>query len=215
LVFTRRGNQIREDFYQSTINGKQLGRASLIKGDINFESQKGAITVSQDGEWVLFTARFTEGGFGDFDLYISYYTPQGWSEPQNLGEAINTEFWESSPTISPDKRVLYFSSNRPGGFGGSDIYMSHLQSNGKWSPAINMGSTINTAGDDQAPFIHADNQTMYFTSNGLQGYGGSDLFIVRKNSKGEWGIPENLGYPINTIENEGSLAVSADGLTAY
>jgi outer membrane protein OmpA-like peptidoglycan-associated protein len=215
LVFTRRGNQIREDFYQSTINGKQLGRASLIKGDINFESQKGAITVSQDGEWMLFTARFTEGGFGNFDLYISNYTPQGWSEPQNLGEAINTEFWESSPTISPDKRVLYFSSNRPGGFGGSDIYMSNLQSNGKWSPAINMGSTINTAGDDQAPFIHADNQTMYFTSDGLQGYGGSDLFIVRKNSKGEWGIPANLGYPINTIENEGSLAVSADGLTAY
>jgi outer membrane protein OmpA-like peptidoglycan-associated protein len=215
LVFTRRGNQIREDFYQSAIKGKQLGKASLINGDINIEAQKGAITVSQDGEWMLFTARFTEGGYGNFDLYISYYTPQGWSEPQNLGEAINTEFWESSPSISPDKRVLYFSSNRPGGFGGSDIYMSNLQPNGKWSPAINMGPTINTTGDDQAPFIHADNQTLYFTSDGLPGYGGSDLYIVRKNNKGEWGIPENLGYPINTIENEGSLAISADGLTAY
>ncbi len=215
LVFTRRGNQIREDFFQSTIQGNQLGKASLIKGDINFESQKGAITVSQDGEWMLFTGRFTEGGYGNFDLYISNYTPQGWSEPQNLGEAINTEFWESSPSISPDKRVLYFSSNRPGGFGGSDIYMSRLQPNGKWAAAVNMGPTINTAGDDQAPFIHADNQTMYFTSDGLTGYGGSDLYIIRKNNKGEWGIPENLGYPINTIENEGSLAVSADGLTAY
>ncbi len=215
LVFTRRGNQIREDFYQSTINGKRLGKAALIKGDINFESQKGAITVTQDGEWMLFTARFSEGGYGNFDLYISYYTPEGWSEPQNLGDAINTEFWESSPSISPDKQVLYFSSNRPGGLGGSDIYRSNLQPNGKWGPAVNMGPTINTVGDDQAPFIHADNQTMYFTSDGLLGYGGSDLYIVRKNNKGEWGVPENLGYPINTIENEGSLAVSADGLTAY
>ncbi len=215
LVFTRRGNQIREDFYQSTILDKKFGKAIIIKGDINFESQKGAITVSQDGEWMLFTARFSEGGYGNFDLYISYYTPQGWSEPQNLGEAINTEFWESSPALSPDKRALYFSSNRSGGYGGSDLYVSYLQPNGKWAAAINMGPTINTKGDDQAPFIHADNQTMYYTSDGLQGYGGSDLFIVRKNEKGEWGLPENLGYPINTIENEGSLAVSADGLTAY
>jgi len=215
LVFTRRGNQIREDFYQSTIIDKKLGRASIIKGDINFESQKGAITVSQDGEWMLFTARFSEGGYGNFDLYISYYTPQGWSEPQNLGEAINTEFWESSPALSPDKRALYFSSNRPGGYGGSDLYISYLQPNGKWGAAVNMGPSINTKGDDQAPFIHADNQTLYYTSDGLLGYGGSDLFIVRKSVKGEWGLPENLGYPINTIENEGSLAVSADGLTAY
>ncbi len=215
LVFTRRGNQIREDFYQSNILNKKLGKATLIKGDINFEAQKGAITVSQDGEWMLFTARFTEGGYGNFDLYISYYTPQGWSEPQNLGEAINTEFWESSPALSPDKRALYFSSNRPGGYGGSDLYVSYLQPNGKWTNAVNMGPSINSKGDDQAPFIHADNQTLYYTSDGLLGYGGSDLFIVRKNGKGEWGLPENLGYPINTIENEGSLAVSADGLTAY
>ena len=215
LVFTRRGNQIREDFFQSSIIDKKFGKATIIKGDINFESQKGAITVSQDGEWMLFTARFSEGGYGNFDLYISYYAPQGWSEPQNMGEAINTEFWESSPALSPDKRALYFSSNRSGGYGGSDLYVSYLQTNGKWAAAVNMGPTINTKGDDQAPFIHADNQTLYYTSDGLQGYGGSDLFIVRKNGKGEWGLPENLGYPINTIENEGSLAVSADGLTAY
>ncbi len=215
LVFTRRGNQIREDFYQSNINKSSFSKASIIHGDINIESQKGAITVSQDGEWMLFTGRFSQGGYGNFDLYISYYTPQGWSEPQNLGAAINTEFWESSPALSPDKRVLYFSSNRPGGYGGSDLYVSYRQPNGKWSAAQNMGPKINSAGDDQAPFIHADNQTLYYTSDGLNGYGGSDLFLIRKNSKGEWGLPQNLGYPINTIENEGSLAVSADGLTAY
>lgn len=215
LVFTRRGDHLREDFYQSPIRGRHFGKSSLIEGDINIEAQKGAITVSQDGEWMLFTGRFNVGGYGNFDLYISYYTPQGWSEPQNLGTAINTEYWESSPSLSPDKRALYFSSNRPGGYGGSDLYVSYRMPNGQWAPAENMGPEINSAGDDQAPFIHADNQSLYYTSNGLTGYGGSDLFIIRKDQKGKWSKPENLGYPINTIENEGSLAVSADGLTAY
>ncbi|OYY12022.1 MAG: flagellar motor protein MotB, partial [Sphingobacteriia bacterium 35-36-14] len=215
LVFTRRGKYMREDFYSSTIVTKQFSKAIPIGGDINEEPQKGAITVSQDGEWMLFAGRFAERGYDNFDLYIAYATPQGWSDPENLGPAINTEFWESAPTLSPDKRTLYFSSSRPGGFGGRDLYYSERLPNGKWTPAKNMGPQINTPGDDQAPFIHADNQTLYFTSDGHPGYGGTDLFILRKNNLGQWGIPENLGYPINTIENEGSLAVSADGLTAY
>ncbi|MEN9598235.1 MAG: hypothetical protein RL596_546, partial [Bacteroidota bacterium] len=215
LVFTRRGEHLREDFFQSALNGNKFGKAKPINGDINIEPQKGAITVSQDGEWMLFAGRFAEQGYGNFDLYMSYYTPQGWSEPQNMGTAINTDFWESSPAISPDKRTLYFSSNRPGGYGGRDLYVSYRKANGSWTPAVNMGPTINTAGDELAPYIHADNQTLYFTSDGLAGYGGSDLYVLRKNTKGEWGVPENLGYPINTIENEGSLAVSADGLTAF
>lgn len=215
LVFTRRGKFMREDFYSSTILGKQFSKSVPIGGSINEEAQKGAITVSQDGEWMLFTGRFTERGYDHFDLYISYYTPDGWSEPENLGPALNTEFWESAPSLSPDKRILYFSSTRPGGYGGRDLYYSERLPNGKWAPAKNMGPHINSAGDDQAPFIHADNQTLYFTSDGLPGYGGADLFVTRKNKEGEWGIPENLGYPINTIENEGSMAVSADGLTAY
>jgi Tol biopolymer transport system component len=93
--------------------------------------------------------------------------------------------------------------------------VSYLKPNGRWTEAVNMGPTINTAGDEMAPFIHADNQTLYFTSDGLPGYGGSDLFVLKKLPNGQWGIPENMGYPINTIENEGSLAVAADGYTAY
>ncbi len=215
LVFTRRKENKREDFFQSSTKEKKFSKAQIIQGDINIEPQKGAITVSQDGEWMLFAAQFAEQQANNFDIYISLLTPQGWSEPQNMGDQINTEFWESAPSLSPDKRTLYFSSNRPGGFGGADLYCSHQLANGKWTPAENLGSEINSPGDDQAPFIHADNQTLYFTSDGLTGYGGADLFLIRKNNKGEWGKPENLGYPINTIENEGSLAVSADGLTAY
>ncbi len=216
LVFTRRGEGYREDFMQSKIVNNEYQPATVINGDINIEPSKGAITVSADGEWMIFAGNFGKRkGFGDFDLYISLYTPDGWSEPENLGSNINTEFWESSPSLSPDKRVLYFSSNRYGGYGGRDLYYSVRMSNGKFGPAMNMGDSINTTGDELAPYIHADNQTLFFTSDGHPGYGGTDLYVMRKQDDGTWGKPENLGYPINTVDDEGSFAVSADGLTAY
>ena len=216
LVFTRRTGNAREDFMLSGINSKDsFNKAAPLDGDINLEPRKGAITVSQDGDWLFFAADIAGAGLGGFDIYKSIYTPSGWSEQENLGDSINTDFWESSPAISPDKRALYFSSTRPGGYGGADLYVSYLKPNGRWTEAVNMGPTINTAGDEMAPFIHADNQTLYFTSDGLPGYGGSDLFVLKKLPNGQWGIPENMGYPINTIENEGSLAVAADGYTAY
>jgi outer membrane protein OmpA-like peptidoglycan-associated protein len=182
---------------------------------LNEEPAKGGITISQDGEWMLFAGNFSRSGFGNFDIYLTTSTPTGWSDPYNLGENINTEFWESSPSISPDKQTLYFSSNRPGGFGGKDLYFSRRQPNGSWGPAENMGPNFNTPADDLAPFIHSDNQTLYFTSGGHPGYGGSDIYVCRKGPNGEWSVPENLGYPINTIGDEGSMIVTADGKTAY
>jgi outer membrane protein OmpA-like peptidoglycan-associated protein/tetratricopeptide (TPR) repeat protein len=216
LVFTRRGNGIREDFFESTIlPNHEFSKAKKIEGSINDEPSKGAINISQDGEWLIFAGNFPGKGFGDFDLYISYLTPEGWSEPINMGPEINTEFWESSPSLSPDKKALYFSSNRPGGFGGKDLYVSYRNSNGKWSRAVNMGPSVNTKGDELAPFIHADNNTLYFTSDGLPGYGGSDLFVMRRKNTNEWNAPENLGYPINTIENEGSIFIASNGIDAF
>ena len=101
--------------------------------------------------------------------------------------------------------AICISSRRPDGYGGSDIYVSHRLPNGRWTEPENLGPTINTAGDETTPFIHADNQTLYFTSNGHAGYGGDDLFLTKKGPKGVWCEVENLGFPINTIENEGSL----------
>jgi len=164
---------------------------------------------------LVFTGCNRPNGAGSCDIYISYFTPQGWSEAINMGNKINTEEWESQPCLSPDKRDIYFASRRPGGFGGADIYVSHLQANGRWSDAENLGPSINTTGDEQCPFIHADNQTLYFTSNVLPGYGDEDLFVVRKSDNGSWEIPKNLGYPINTIDREGTLFIAADGKTAY
>jgi hypothetical protein len=171
--------------------------------------------ISQDGEWLVFAASNRKDGWGGFDIYISYRTPQGWSEAINLGGKINTDQWESQPCLSPDKRDLYFASRRFGGLGGSDIYVSHLQLDGTWSDPENLGPTINTKGDDQCPFIHADNQTLFFTSDGRLGYGETDLYYSRKGPKGDWSVPENLGYPINTIYDEGTLFIAADAKTAY
>ncbi len=216
LIFTRRiGGH--EDFYFSKKEDGKWQKAIPLPGKINNPSfNVGAQNISQDGRWLIFTGCNFPEGLGSCDLYISYLTKSGWSQPINLGRNINSEFWESSPSLSPDKRQLYFSSNRPGGYGGMDIWVSNRDEKGNWSKPENMGPTINTAGDESTPFIHADNQTLYFNSNGHPGYSEKpDLFISRKTSDGKWSKPENLGYPINTIDDEGSLFIAADGHTAY
>jgi len=214
ILFTRRSNNTGEDFYESSNQNKKFSTAKIIDGSINDEPFKGAINISQDGEWLAFAAN-SKSGYGNFDIYLSTYTPTGWSEPYNLGNAINTEFWESSPTLSPDKQVLYFSSDRPGGYGGKDLYISKRLGNGNWGMTVNMGASINTDGDELAPFIHADGSTLYFCSNGLPGYGNMDLYLLRKDSLNNWMQPVNLGYPINTIDHEGSLFIAANGKDAY
>jgi len=215
LVYTRRGRNVREDFFESRKTATGYSRSQLMNGELNDDPFKGALHISQDGEWLIFAADYGQQGFGSYDLYISYWTPQGWSIPENLGENVNSEAWESSPCLSPDKKALFFSSTREGGFGQGDIYVCYRTGKG-WTPARNMGPDINTSGGELAPFVHADGETMYYTSDGLPGYGGTDLYMTRFNfATHKWGPPQNLGYPINTIENEGSLFVAADGITAY
>jgi outer membrane protein OmpA-like peptidoglycan-associated protein/tetratricopeptide (TPR) repeat protein len=215
LVFTRRVNNFNEDFYGSRFIDNKWTLAKGLSGNINTALNEGAQNISQDGQWLIFTGCNLPEGMGSCDLYISFLTPEGWSKPENLGYTINTEAWESAPSLSPDKRDLYFASNRPGGYGGSDIYVARRLPNGRFSEPENLGPEVNTAGEESCPFMHADNQTLYFTSNGHLGYGGDDLFLVKKGPKGSWSKPINLGYPINTIENEGSLVVAADGKTAF
>ena len=215
LVFTRRIKSINEDFYYSKSTTGKWDLAKPIGGDINTPMSEAAQNISSDGQWLVFTANNRENSYGNYDLYISYLTAQGWGEAINLGGKVNSDQWDAQPCLSPDKQDLYFSSRRFGGLGGKDIYVCRLQPNGRWGEPENMGPNINTEGDDECPFIHADNQTLYFVSNGLQGYGGDDLFVARKISDGVWGKAKNLGYPINTINDEGTLFVAADGKTAY
>lgn len=214
MVFTRLVNNYQEDFYVSKkVNGEWTDAVPL-PGKINSPNNEGASNISQDGDWLIFTGCNFRNGYGSCDLYISFRENNEWTIPYNLGQDINTEFWESAPSLSPDKKHLYFSSNRPGGYGGSDIYVATFDGK-KFGKPVNLGPMVNSKGNESCPFIHADNRTLYFTSNGHPGYGGDDIFFSQKISNTEWTEAKNLGFPINTIENEGSLFIEADGKTAY
>lgn len=215
LVFTRRLRNVNEDFFASEKTATGWSNAVPLPGGVNTSLNEGAQNISQDGTLLVFTGCNRQDGQGNCDLYSSQRTADGWSAAFNLGLNVNTDQWESQPCLSPDKRDLYFASRRFGGLGGSDIYVSHKLAGGGWSKPENLGPDINTAGDESSPFVHADNQTLYFASNGLPGYGNEDLFVARKGADGKWGKPENLGYPINTIDHEGTLFIEANGKTAY
>ncbi|MBC7948711.1 MAG: OmpA family protein [Chitinophagaceae bacterium] len=215
LIFTRRLGRVNEDFFFSRKLMNEWDKSKPIEGEVNTEQNEGGQNISQDGQILVFTGCNRADGFGSCDIYISYHTGNGWSPAVNLGGRINSDQWESQPCLSPDKQSLYFASRRNGGLGGSDIYVSQMQANGKWGEPQNLGPVINSAGDEQSPFLHADNQTLYFTSNFWQGYGETDAFYARRGPGGDWSVPVNLGYPINTINSEGSLFIAADGKTAY
>jgi outer membrane protein OmpA-like peptidoglycan-associated protein len=129
-----------------------------------------------------------------------------------LGTAVNSTYWDSQPAISPDGNTLYFSSNRPGGLGGYDLWKSVLKKDGTWTNPVNLGPNINTAYDEHTPFVHPDGQTFYFSSDGWPGLGNKDIFYSRIDEKGNWNIPQNIGFPINTFNEETGLIVTPDGL---
>jgi outer membrane protein OmpA-like peptidoglycan-associated protein len=164
---------------------------------------------------MVFTACNRKDGLGRCDLYFSTREGENWSEPMNLGSPINTSFRETQPSLSADGRTLYFSSNRAGGRGQHDIWVSHLDMNNKWSQPVNLGDSINTGGIEMSPFIHPDGRTLYFSSDGLTGMGGYDIFMSRQDDNGNWSSPRNLGYPINTNRDEIGLIVNARGDKAY
>lgn len=213
LIFTRRMQD--EDFYESDFIDGKWSKAKPLRGKVNTNFNEGAQNISRDGKWIVFAGCNYPEGVGQCDIYISYKTNNGWSEPENLGPIVNTDFKETAPSLSPDKRDLYFSSSQPGGYGGTDIWVCHRNEKGKWSRPENLGPVVNTSGDESCPFIYSDNQTLFLNSNGHTGYGADDLFYTKKMGDTSWSEPTNLGYPINTIDEEGSLIVASDGKTAY
>lgn len=203
-----------EDFYISTLdtNGNWT-MAERVSEPLNSNDNEGAQCISQDGRFIVFTI-CGEGGLGSCDLYWSKKIGDRWSKPRNLGAAVNSRYWDSQPSFSIDGKTLYFTSNRPGGKGGKDIWKTTLKANGQWGKAVNMGDSINTPQDETCPFIHYDDQTLYFASNGHIGMGGFDIFYSRKLNDTTWSMPTNIGYPINTSGEEMNLIVGASGNTA-
>lgn len=213
LSFTRLINN-QEDLYlaQKTDTGFAL---AVSFGDvINTEENEGAETMNADGTLLFFTACNRKDGFGSCDIYFSQKINSKWTKPMGIGKPVNSGAWEAQPSFSSDGTALYFASNRKGGYGGKDIWVSYLDNELKWSEPQNLGPSINTPYDDQCPFIHADNQTLYFTSDGWPGMGGGDIYFSRRTDTG-WTKAENLGYPINTEKDDNALTVSFDGKTAF
>ena len=204
-----------EDFYVSYWKEGHWSKVKDIGPPLNTSDNEGAQSLSVDGKRMYFTACNRPDGIGNCDIYVSFKKGDNWSEPINLGEPINTTASEKQPSISPDGRTLYFISNRAGGKGGFDIYSSYLNDDGQWESPVNMGDSINTPYNEQSPFIHPDNQTLYFSSDGWVGMGGYDIFLSRRKEDGTWSKPVNLGYPINTQKDEIGLFVNAKGNKAY
>lgn len=215
--------KLHEDFYTSKKENGKWARRKNLGPPVNTSGNEGGQSISADGQILIFTGceempgQYAGGrkGLGSCDLFVSFRKAMGWGQAQNLGKTINSPTWDTQPSLSADGSTLYFVSKRSGGKGGSDLYFSTLTPEGEWTTPLNLGDSINTPYDELSPFIHPDNQTLYFASNGHPGMGGMDLFLARRKEDGTWGKPVNLGYPINTPEEETSLAVSALGTEAF
>jgi len=199
-----------EDIYISYFKDGKWQPAENIGAPINSGDNDATAYLTPDGQ-KLFIFRDVNGG----DIYMSTRTAEGWSTPVALNKNINSSYHESSVCLSPDGKVLYFVSDRPGGKGGRDIYKAYLQPDSSWGPAINMGDTINTSFDEEGVYIHPDGKSMYFSSKGHNSMGGYDVYKSILDSNGKWGIPQNMGYPINTPDDDVFFIVSASGKHGY
>lgn len=214
LVYSRRflkNNILQEDFYISYRDSFDNWTESVpISNVLNTSGNEGAFSFSTDTNLIVFTSCERFDRVGGCDLYLLKN-----GIIYNAGNLVNSDKWDTQGCFSPDRKHLYFVSNRLGGFGGSDIWRSKIVDNVFLEPE-NLGPKINTKYDEMSPFVHPDNLTLYFASNGHVGMGGFDIFISRRNNTiDNWQRPKNLGYPINTYKTENSLIVEKDGNTAY
>lgn len=217
LLLTRKGisQGDHESFYHSRKTDGKWRLALEMEPPVNSPGNQGALCLSPDGMLLFMTCCSRRDSYGSCDLYVSRRRGQEWSEPLNLGEVVNSTAWDSQPCLSADGKSLYFVSTRRGGFGGSDIWVSQIDATGNWGTPVNLGDTINTSANEMAPYMHQDGRTLYFSSAGHPGMGGADLFMSRLSQQGTWSKPLNLGYPVNTRNDEINLVINAGGEAAY
>jgi outer membrane protein OmpA-like peptidoglycan-associated protein/tetratricopeptide (TPR) repeat protein len=209
----------KEKFFDSERRNGVFNQGEEMPEPFNLNENEGGATLTIDNKLLIYTICKNVDGGNYYNCDICYSENRGdnqWSSIKNLGKNVNSaKTWESQPTISSDGKTLYFISDRPGGFGGYDIYKTNYQANGEWSVPKNMGPTVNTAGNEKSPFIHTDSQTLYFASDGWQGMGGYDIFYIRLGEEHKWKEPKNIGHPINSKFDDAGFFVSTDGRFAY
>jgi hypothetical protein len=223
LIFTTRrqggtsdskepNGQYFEDIYTSTFTDDKWGKATPIGTNINTMGHEATINLSADGQKLLIYK--DDGGNGN--IYVSELKGSEWSTPAYVSAPINSSSWESHACYSSDNRILYFISDRPGGFGGRDIYKCLKLPNGEWGPAQNLGDVINTKYDEDGVFIHPDGKQIFFSSKGHNSMGGFDIFTsLIDDENGYWSPPVNYGYPVNTTDDDVFLITTADGKRAF
>ena len=211
--------QYQEDMYVSYWNGSKWSYSEPLPAPMNGYGNEGSQSFSADGRYMFFVQCTNRENVGSCDIWYSIRKGDKWSNPINLGEPANSRYWESNPVMSPTGDMIYFTSNRPNGLGGKDIWcvQVYIDDYGylkTYNPQP-LGKPINTDKDEFAPFIHADNHTLYFSSDGHKGLGGQDIFRSVRSDDGTWSTPENLGYPINTHGDESGFVINGLGNRAY
>ncbi len=203
-----------EDIYEieKTENGWSSPR--VLPSPINSTNNDGSATFSGDGQTMVYGACNREEGIGSCDLYIATLQGNSWSTPINMGNVVNSDKWEAQPALSADGSMLLFCSERVGGYGNSDIYMSLRNPFGEWGVSQNLGPIINTPSTESSPFLSADGKTLYFASYGHPGHGGSDLFVSTFEN-GKWTEPRNMGSPLNSSENESNFTIGGTGEVGF
>ncbi len=197
--------------------GDEFEIGAPMPSPFNESFNEGGPSITADNTELYFTVCEDLNGYKNCDIYYTERDEFGfWITPRSVGDHINRrDSWESQASVSANADALYFTSNRAGGVGGLDLYRCERLSDGKWSAPKNLGKTINTSGNEKTPFIHSDSKTLYFSSDGLQGLGGFDIFLAKATGDSTWQQPQNIGYPINTEDDDLGLFVSLDGRTGY
>jgi len=200
-----------EDIYLSYKLGKVWEKPENIGEPVNTQFNDATVGLSPDGQKLL----IYNGNKGNGDIQECSLNGDEWKYPKNLPKEINSDYKESSACFSPDGNKLFFISERPDGYGGKDIYVSRKNAKGKWSESRNLGNFVNSPYDEETVFIHPDGRKLYFSSKGHNGMGGYDIFVSYLNENSAWSAPENMGYPVNSPDDDLCFVISADGRHGY
>jgi Tol biopolymer transport system component len=212
LTLDRAGGFGLHDLWVSAREGDDWGSPTNLGDVINTSDYDISCALSADGSQLYF-ASTRPGGYGDFDLYVAGRSDDGWEAPTNIDPPVNTEFKEVTPFITADGKWLFFTSNRPGGSGGDDLWVSE-NAGGTWQEPVNLGSTVNSGTDDRYPSLPASMERLFFASMRAGGYGQYDIY-ESAGSGSTWGEPTNLGEPVNTVYGEVHCYPTPDATTLY